>query len=337
MKLFLKHNKGYIAIYFLSLILTIIYSNLNGFIGLSEIIYIFMFNTFILLCFLAFRYYQNRQLYRLLESGVTELNDVFLDFGNSDLSQSISQLLKKLHSLYKAQIQKGDKLHEEHLRFINQWVHQMKTPLSVIQLQLQEFEGEEKYDNMQEEVNKLKEGLKMVLYFARLDSFQKDFLVERISLKQLVRDTVNEEKKIFIRNRIIPRIEIDENIEVYSDAKWLKFVLGQLIINGVKYSKGKGKELIINASENEKEIWLNVIDKGIGIPVKDIKRVFDPFFTGENGRKYGESTGMGLYIIKEISRKLEYEVEIQSTVNEGTMVTMKFKKVAFTKYITNLI
>jgi len=326
MKLFLKHNKGYIAIYFLSLTLTIIYSNLNGFIGLSEIIYIIMFNTFILLCFLAFRYYQNRQLYHLLEGGVNELNDVFLDFGTSDLSQSISQLLKKLHSLYKAQIQKGDKLHKEHLRFINQWVHQMKTPLSVIQLQLQEFEGEEKYDNMQEEVNKLKEGLKMVLYFARLDSFQKDFLVERISLKQLVRDTVNEEKKIFIRNRIIPRIEIDEKIEVYSDAKWLKFVLGQLIINGVKYSKGKGKELIINTSENEKQIKLNVIDKGIGIPMKDIKRVFDPFFTGENGRKYGESTGMGLYIIKEISQKLEHEVEIQSTVNEGTIVTIKFKK-----------
>jgi len=262
----------------------------------------------------------------LLERGITELNDVFLDFGASDLSQSISQLLKKLHSLYKAQIQKGDKLHKEHLRFINQWVHQMKTPLSVIQLQLQEFEGEEKYDNMQEEVNKLKEGLKMVLYFARLDSFQKDFLVERISLKHLVLDTINEEKKIFIRNRIIPRVEINESIEVYSDAKWLKFMLGQLIINGVKYSKGKGKELIINASENEKEIKLNVIDKGIGIPMKDIKRVFDSFFTGENGRKYGESTGMGLYIIKEVSQKLEHEVEIQSTVNEGTMVTMKFKK-----------
>lgn len=326
MKLFLKHNKGYIIIYFLSLALTIIYSNLNGFIGLNETMYILMFNTFILLCFLVFRYYKNRQLYRLLEDGVTDLNDVFLDFGASDLSQSISQALKNLHSLYEAQIQKGDKLHKEHLRFINQWVHQMKTPLSVIQLILQEFEGEERYDNMQDEVNKLKEGLRMVLYFARLDSFQKDFLVERVPLKQLVRDIVNEEKKIFIRNRIMPRVEIDEDIEVYSDAKWLKFMLGQLIINGVKYSKGKGKELIINASENEKEIRLNVIDKGVGIPVKDIKRVFDPFFTGENGRKYGESTGMGLYITKEVSKNLGHQVEIESTVNEGTIVTIKFKK-----------
>ena len=326
MKLFLKNNKGYIVIYFFSLALTVIYSSLNGFIGFNEIIYITMFNTFILLCFLTFRYYQNRKLYRLLEDGVTELNDVFLHFGSSYLSQGISEVLKKLHSLYEDQIRKSEELHKDHLRFINQWVHQMKTPLSIMQLQLQEFEGEEKYDSMQEEVYKLKEGLNMAMYFARLNSFQKDFLVERIFLKKLVIDAVNEEKKTFIRNKIIPRVDIDESTEVYSDAKWLKFVLEQLITNGVKYSKGKNKELIINASENEKEIKLNVIDKGIGIPTKDIKRVFDPFFTGENGRKYGESTGMGLYLTKEVSKNLGHEVEIQSTLNEGTMITMKFKK-----------
>lgn len=326
MKLFLKNNIGYISIYLLSLTLTIMYSNIMGFIEVHEIIYILMFNTFILVCFLAFRYYQNRQLYKLLRTGLTCLNDAFLELGSSELSQNISEILKEQHNLYEAEIQKCNKIHNEHLTFINQWVHQMKTPLSVIQLQIQEYEGEEKYENMQEEVNKLKEGLNMAMYFARLDSFQKDFLVERIFLKKLARDAVNEEKKIFIRNRIIPRVEIDESLDVYSDVKWLKFILRQLIINGVKYSKGKGKELIIKALENEKEIKLSVIDEGIGIPSKDIKRVFDPFFTGENGRKYGESTGMGLYITKEICKNLGHRVEIESTVNEGTRVTIKFKR-----------
>lgn len=324
MRLFLKDNKEYIFVYFLSLFITMIYSNINGFIELSEIIYIFMFNTFILLCFLAFRYYQNRQLYRLLTSGVTDLKDVFLELGSSDFSLNTSKLLKELNSLYEAEIQKVDKLHNEHLRFINQWVHQMKTPLSVMQMQLQEYEGEEKYDSIQEEVDRLKEGLNIAMYFARIDSFQKDFLVERIPLKKLVRDIVNEEKKIFIKSRIIPKIEIDENIEVYSDAKWLKFVLGQIIINGVKYSKDKGKELVIETLENKKAIELNVIDNGIGIPSKDIRRVFDPFFTGENGRKYGESTGMGLYITKMVCKNLGHEVDIESIVNEGTKVTIKF-------------
>ncbi|MGH4123640.1 MAG: sensor histidine kinase [Clostridium sp.] len=323
MKLFLKDNRGYIFIYSLSLSLTIMYCNIMGFIEAGEIIYILIFNIFILVCFLAFRYYQNRQLYKLLGNGLNCLNDAFLELDSSDLSRNISGILKNQHNLYEAEIQKCNKVHNEHLTFINQWVHQMKTPLSVIQLQLQEYSGEEKARSIEEEVNKLNKGLNMAMHFARIDSFQKDFIVEGICLKKLVLDTVNEEKKIFIKSRITPRVEIDESIKVYSDVKWLKFVLDQLIINGVKYSKDKGKELIIKALEDGKEIKLSVIDEGVGIPSKDVKRVFDPFFTGENGRRYGESTGMGLYIVKEVCVNLGHEIEIESTVNEGTVVTVK--------------
>ncbi|MCT8975930.1 sensor histidine kinase [Clostridium sp. CX1] len=321
MKLFLKDNKGYIFTYLLGLALTIIYSSLKGFIEAGEIIYIFIFNTVILFSFLAFRYYKNRQLYRLLGHGVSSLNDAFTELGGSELSENVSEILKKLHNLYKAEIEKGNKLHRDHLRFINQWIHQMKTPLSVIQLQLQQYEGEEEFEEMQEEVIRLNAELNMAMYFARLSSFQKDLLVERVNLKRQVLDTVNEEKKSFIKNGIIPRVEIDEDMQVYTDGKWLKFVLKQLIVNGIKYSKGKGKELIIKAEGSR----LTVIDYGIGIPKKDIKRVFDPFFTGENGRKYGESTGMGLYITKKVCKSLGHEVEIESLVDEGTTVTIKFK------------
>ncbi|MCB2339968.1 sensor histidine kinase [Clostridium estertheticum] len=325
MNLFLKYNKGYIIIYLLSLTITIIYCNIMDFIGFGEVIYILIFNTFILVCFLAFRYYKNRQLCKLLKNGLICLNDAFLELGSSDLSENISELLKEQHNLYEAEIQKCNKVHNEHLTFINQWVHQMKTPLSVIQLQLQEYAGEEKSRSIEEEVNKLNKGLDMAMHFARIDSFQNDFIVERIFLKKLVIGTINEEKKLFIKNKITPRLEIDDAIEVYSDVKWIKFVLDQLIINGVKYSKDTGKELIIKAFEKEKEILLIVIDEGIGIPRKDIKRVFDLFFTGENGRKYGESTGMGLYISKEVCVNLGHKIEITSTADKGTMVTIRFK------------
>lgn len=326
MKLFLKDNRAYVFIYLLSVTLTVIYCNVMGFIELGEISYIFMFNIFILVCFLVIRYYQNRQLYKVLKNGLDSLNDAFMELGSSDLSENISGILKKQHNLYEAEIQKCKSVHNEHLTFINQWVHQMKTPLSVIQLLLQDYKGEEKAQSIEEELNKLNNGLNMAMHFARIDSFQKDFIVERIFLKKLVFDTVNEEKKIFIKSRITPRVEIDESIEVYSDIKWIKFVLDQLIINGVKYSKGMGKELIIKAYQEEKEIRLSVIDDGIGIPIKDIKRVFDLFFTGENGRKYGESTGMGLYLSKEICANLGHKIEIKSTEHEGTVVTIVFKK-----------
>ncbi|NFD30012.1 HAMP domain-containing histidine kinase [Clostridium botulinum] len=326
MKLFIKDNKGYIVVYSISIFITLGYLALSGFVQIGEYLYIVLFNTFILGCFLFFRYYKNKEVYRFLDEGLNNLDESFLDLGNSVLGEGISNILKKEHNLYEAEIIKHNKAYNDHLTFINQWVHQMKTPLSVIQLQMQEYEGEEPFDSMKVEISKLNRGLNMAMYFARLDSFQKDFIVEKFSLYNLVMSKVNEEKQIFIKNRILPKVEIDDSIEVYSDVKWMKFVLEQLIVNGVKYSKDKGKELIIRAYDEENAVKLSVIDKGVGIPKKDIKRVFDPFFTGENGRNFGESTGMGLYIVKRICDSLEHNVFIESKVSEGTTVSIIFKK-----------
>lgn len=326
MRLFIKDNKGYISIYFISVLLTLGYLALIEVIKISECIYILLFNTFILGCFLFFRYYKNKNVYELLDNGLSSLDEAFVELGNSVLGESMSEVLKKEHNLYEAEILKCNNTHNEHIVFINQWVHQMKTPLSVIQLKLQEYEGEEPFESMKLEVSKLNKGLNMAMNFARLDSFQKDFIVERFSLYNLVMSKVNEERQLFIKYKIMPKVDIDASIEVYSDAKWMKFILEQLIVNGVKYSKSNGKELIIKGYEEENTVKLSVIDKGIGIPKKDIKRVFDPFFTGENGRKFGESTGMGLYMVKKICDNLEHKVFIDSKVGHGTTVSIVFKK-----------
>jgi len=124
----------------------------------------------------------------------------------------------------------------------------------------------------------------------------------------------------------MPKVEIDKSIQVYSDSKWLKYILEQVITNAVKYSRDKGKYITINTSENDEYVKLNIIDQGVGILKKDINRVFDLFFTGHNGRKFGESTGMGLYIVKKVCEYLQHEVFIESKVNEGTEVTIAFKK-----------
>ena len=326
MKLFIKDNIGYISIYFISTFLTLGYLSLIGSVKAQECLYILFVNTFILVCFLGYRYYKNKEVYKLFEEGINELDEAFIDLGNSPLGENISNILKKEHSLCEAEIIKCNNIHEEHLTFINQWVHQMKTPLSTIKLLTQEYEGEEPVESMKAEVDKLNKGLNMAMYFARLDSFRKDFIVEKVSLHNLVLSKVNEEKQMFIKSRIVPRIEIDKSIEVNSDAKWMKFILEKLIVNALKYSKDYGKELIIKAYEDKNNIKLSVCDKGIGIPKKDIKRVFDPFFTGENGRKFGESTGMGLYIVKKVCDYLGHNISIDSKVLEGTSVTIIFNK-----------
>jgi len=247
MKLFLKDNKTYIFVYFFSIILTPVYCALKKYIVISEVIYIILFNSFILLCFITWEYYKNKELYGLFKRGLNSNEESTLAIGDSLISKKVSKLLQQQYKLYEIKIREYNRKQKEHITFINQWVHQMKTPLSVIQLLLEEYDGESRAQSISEEVYKINTNLNLALYFARVDAFEKDFVVEQLNLQQLVLDTVNKEKKLFIKNKILPKVDIDRTIEVYTDGKWMKFVLEQIITNGIKYSVGIGKVLTIQA------------------------------------------------------------------------------------------
>lgn len=326
MKLFMNEYKGYIFTYYAGLIITLMYCKLMNFIKASEIIYILLFNTFIVSSFIIYKYITTKRAYEVFEKGIENLDESILDLGKSPIGKNVSSMLNQQYNQYRLKIQEQNKIHNDHLTFINHWIHQMKTPVSVINLLLQEYEGEEVSSNIQQELDKIDKGLNMAMYFARLDQFQKDFSVEKVNLYNDVIELVNKERRLFIKNRIIPKVELDKDLVVYSDKKWLRFIIEQIIINGVKYSKDYGKYLIIKNIENSEYIIINIIDEGIGIPKKDIKRVFEPFFTGKNGRKFGESTGMGLYIVKKVCDNLGHRVEIKSEIEKGTRVSILFKK-----------
>lgn len=326
MKLFMDEYKGYIFTYYVGLIITLTYCKLMNFIKTSEIVYILFFNTFIVSSFIMYKYITTKKSYEVFENGIKSLDESILDLGKSPIGKNVSNILNQQYEQYRSNIQEQNKIHNDHLTFINHWIHQMKTPVSVINLLLQEYEGEEISLNIHQELYKIDKGLNMAMYFARLDEFQKDFSVEKVNLYDDVIELINKERRLFIKNRIIPKLDIDKDLIVYSDKKWLRFILEQIIINGVKYSKGHGKHLIIKNREDDEYIIIDIIDEGIGIPRKDIKRVFEPFFTGENGRKFGESTGMGLYIVKKVCDNLGHRVEIKSEIEKGTRVSILFNK-----------
>lgn len=326
MKLFINEYKGYIFTYYAGIIITLIYCKLMNFIKISEIVYILLFNTFIVSSFIIYKYITTKKTYEVFKKGIKSLDESMLDLGKSPIGKNVSNVLKQQYDRYISNIQEQHKIHNDHLTFINHWIHQMKTPVSVINLLLQEYEGEEISSNIQQELDKIDKGLNMAMYFARLDQFQKDFSVEKVNLYNDMVALINKERRLFIKNRIIPKVELDKDLIVYSDKKWLRFILEQIMINGVKYTKCHGKSLIIKNREDSEHIIIDIIDEGIGIPRKDIKRVFEPFFTGENGRKFGESTGMGLYIVKKVCDNLGHRVEIKSEIEKGTRVSILFNK-----------
>ena len=183
--------------------------------------------------------------------------------------------------------------------------------------------------SIEEETEKLAHGLEMMLHTARLDAFALDVKAERVDLLPVLRETVHAHKKACIRFAVFPKIQATvEKMIVQTDAKWMRFVFNQLIANAIKYSRSKpgNKTLWINVFEDEEGWHVVIKDEGVGIPQHDLPRVFDAFFTGENGRTFSESTGMGLYLAKQVCDRLGHRLNIQSKAGRGTAVRVTFER-----------
>ena len=325
MKIFLRDHVSFVLLYFFNMFfLFIFYRNLGGFDTLENIYYFIFLSNFLLGVFLLYRYFSYRKLYCKLSKMPSTFEDTLSSAGDAPLSEGVNRLLRAQYNLYREQIQMYKRKQEEHLTFIHQWVHQMKTPISVIHLILQENEGEPYVENIAQELERITRGLNMALNMARFGSFEHDFTVETILLHDIVSEAVNEQRRYFIRKRVYPEVRVDIKMSVKSDRKWLKFIVEQLLVNAIKYTEGENKKVIVSAYERGKSRILEVKDQGIGIPQKDIRRVFEPFYTGENGRKFGESTGMGLYLVNEVCKKLGHKIEIESKPGKGTSIRIIF-------------
>lgn len=331
MRLFLKEQQPLVLFYLLQMLLTPVLYWLSGENRpLSIIFYGFFLSATILLIYLCYRYVQHRRLYALLSEErvrVQSQGDYLSPLGDQPLPGSVHELMQRIDRYYQEQVNGHVNRMEQHRVFMNRWVHQMKTPLSVIQLTLQELE-DDAAASIQEELERLRQGLEMVIYTARLDHFEADFHVKTLLLRETVSSAVAENRRLFIRRGIRPDLQIDPELTVYSDAKWLMFVLNQLLTNAVNYTAGTGKTVTLSAERLGLNTVLRITDEGIGISPEELKRVFNPYFTGERGRQYHESTGMGLYLVREICTRLGHEVELESEPGKGTTVQITFKGTA---------
>ncbi|SIS54962.1 sensor histidine kinase [Salimicrobium flavidum] len=295
---------------------------MDGYTNVSMLLYIFGLGFFFLFVYLIYQYVTRRRVYERLEKPLNHLDEAMEDSGQAPLAEALDLFMKRQYRVYQQSLMEAERQKEEHLMFMERWVHQMKTPLSVIELTSKEVD-EPASSNIREETDRMKNGLQNVLYMARMRSVEDDFKVEPVALGEAVQAVVDENKRFFIRNRVYPKLETT-NTFVETDKKWLEFILHQLMQNAVKYSAGKAQQIVISNYQVEDRYVLEVKDFGIGIPPEDQRRVYDPFFTGEHGRTYRESTGMGLYLVKEISDHLNHGIEMESVVGEGTTFRITF-------------
>ena len=325
MKLFIKEHLLLIMVQCLqfSIILLIIW--LDGYDDWKILLYAFFIGLFFLSGYLIYQYMTHRNFYKRLEKEFLSLDESLEKTGSTAVSEAFDELIRSQYRMYIKKIKEIESTKEQHLEFIDRWVHQMKTPLSVIELTAQNLD-EPDSSSIREETERISNGLHTVLSMARLRTIKDDFHIKPVYLEKLIHEVNQENKRFFIRNKVYPKLEKgDGEWIVESDEKWLFFVITQLIHNGVKYSTGKTNKISLSLYEREEAIVLEIKDYGIGIPVVDQKRIFQPFFTGENGRKYRESTGMGLYLVKETLDYLGHSIEMKSVVEEGTTFRIIFE------------
>jgi len=322
-KLFFREHLRLIFFQVFQLLFVLFILLLDGYAKNSVLIYMFVLSIGLLAIYLFITYIRSREFYLHLEKPMETLEDSLVDFHETPVSEAYAEAMQSQYRMYQQMILEHERKKDEHVTFMNQWVHQMKTPLSVIQLLVQD-EDEPPFPSIREEAERIGRGLEMVLHTSRLEVFERDFRVDSVELKPIVQRVIQENKTYFIRNQVYPDVQIPDGLYVKSDSKWLPFMLNQIITNAIKYSAGSKQKITISGTQEETEVRLEITDRGVGIPEPDIKRVFRPFFTGENGRKYRESTGMGLYLVQQISDKLEHQVSITSKVGVGTTVSLVF-------------
>ena len=323
MKLFLRDHASLLLLNALQLSLILLICWLAGFHNLDLLLYAVLLCALTLMGYLLYRYFTRFIFYRRLSSPLMSLDESLVNYGSSPLGEALTDLLHTQYRFYQERLFHYQRSQERHMTFTNIWVHQMKTPLSVISLITQD-EDDPRFISIREETDRLQQGLEMTLYTARLDTFASDFHVEPVALHKITSEVIRKNKQLFLRNAVYPEVQIDSSLLVLSDLKWLAFIIDQLVINAIKYSSGTGKKVRLIADVQGDRATLTVSDQGVGIPAADLPRIFEPYFTGENGRTHRQSTGMGLYLVHEACKQLEHSITVESEVNIGTSIHLTF-------------
>jgi signal transduction histidine kinase len=279
-----------------------------------------MLSIVILLVFLIYRAYKLNQF-------IHDLNDscTYDDFPlNSDSSKDklVFSTISEIHLSYQNKLETlRQKLTGRNTLFTS-FIHNMKSSTAVIELATSSPTDIIISDIMLEN-EKLKSNLEQALNVLRLDEFANDYVPECIDLYELVSTVINEKRRDFIYSRVFP-VLLDKRANVYTDKKWCGYMIEQVISNAIKYSE-PGSKVYFEIEIKEKHATLNIRDEGIGIPPEDLPRVFDLFYTGQNGRntKNG-ATGIGLAMVKHIAKQLGHEVTLLSKKGKGTCVCFTY-------------
>lgn len=247
-----------------------------------------------------------------------------IDEPNFLLGEEINDVLRELSKSMHENVKHYRTEQEEYREYIEMWIHEIKTPIASSRLVI-----ENNYNDVTRkidyQIDRIDNFIEQVLYYTRSDEVSKDYIIKELELDSIVKKVVKKNYRDFISKKI--KLEIEEIKEtIYSDSKWVEFIVNQILVNSVKYTKEKEGVIKISANSQGNSVVLIIEDNGVGIIERDLDRIFEKGFTGENGRRFGKSTGIGLYLCKRLCDKLGLGLKLESKLNKGTKVRIIFPR-----------
>lgn len=297
--------------------------------GISEILTILIFWAMVLNIFLFSSFHNRKKYLSKLMEDVESLDQKYLISEVIDKPYRFDDMVyyEVLRLANKSMLEniahvRNDR--KEYKEYIERWIHEVKTPISAIKL-ICENNKSDTTRRILTELVKTENYVEQALFYARSENVEKDYMIKEIKLCDCIDYMIIKNKQLLIQNDVNMQIE-DCSDTVYTDSKWLEFILNQLIINSVKY-RNEGKAVIKIYSKNiDNGIALYVEDNSIGVSQSDLPRIFEKGFTGKNGRNNQKSTGIGLYLCKRLCDKLGLKITANSEIHRYTRITIFFPK-----------
>jgi len=270
---------------------------------------------------------QNEAFYDFLREPSPEHERRLTECIGESHKEEVSRLADKLRVL-------NDQLEESKLQLINyeefieSWVHEIKTPISLATFVLQNRKEEMSklvYRRLEHARISISDDVEHILFYARLQSSHVDYFLERFLLNLCCEDVLLELQAL-LEEKEIKVISQTEDVKIVSDKRSLQFILTQLFVNAVKYSNREIESIIrlktgFDSAKNR--YYLRISDNGMGVLDSDLPFIFDKGFTGDNSNR-SRSTGIGLCLVKKLCDELKIEIEVESEYGNGFEIQLLF-------------
>lgn len=282
----------------------------------------------VLVLWIGYGYYHRKRYFCSIEELLQQVDKRYL------LGELMPESYHLEDKLYREIIRRSNKSVIERIRriedeqkdyreYIESWVHEVKAPITSIALICENNkENSDVSRRISMENQKIENYVDMALYYAKSDEVYKDYIICETDLQEIAVVVLNRNKLYLIQNQI--QAEIDCKNSVYTDRKWIAFILNQIVLNSTKYRRDSDAHIWIFTEKYEHGVRLVVKDNGIGIREEEIARIFEKGFTGSNGRKTERSTGMGLYLCRKLCHRLGIQIYARSWEGKGTEIVLEF-------------